>query len=456
MLTKDTLGNRIEFFKPKFVLICKTRSMFVKYLYRPNILFLILLFSPYLVKDVPPFRDIRFDHILLVFMGLRIILSGKVFRSAESIPFVLMFLIFLCSTFISSISGTFSPSMALFINIIEWYGRGFIILLFLKSFNVGFGEEEIIKLFKVVIFASVLINIIALCQLTAPFDQYVNPILSKYYSGSAESYIRLTLMGRRAVSILAGTGTAGLYALLVFTLLLFLGPKLLKMRKVVYWGLLAQSLVGGFLPLSKAFMLGVPIVLLIYCLRLNVTRIIKVGFIVLVFCIVSYCGLTYMNFQTHASYVKTYMRTLTSPDLIYAATFTPRFGEGRALDQTMDTIKKNWLVGVGVVSGIRLCDSQWVPLLVFGGIAGLTCYVWYIIIAARLVFRRKGFIQRNMMAGRQTFIFYLTILSIYILFGVGFPTFSQDKIGDFFWILTAVLSRVTIQQRNNQYDLAPI
>lgn len=426
----------------------------MKYLNRPHILFLILLFSPYIVKDVPPFRDIRFDHILLLLMGLRIILSGKVFRLAEFIPFTLMFLIFLCSTFISSISGTFSPSMALFINIIEWYGRGFIILLFLKSFNVWFGEEEVINLFKVVIFASLLINVIALCQLISPFDQVVNPFLTKYYSGTfvdGRSYIYLTLGQGRAVSILAGTGTAGLYALLVFSLLLFLGPNLLKIRKIVYWGLLAQSLVGGLLPLSKAFILGVPIVLLTYCLRLNVTRIIKLGFIVLGFCIVAYGGLAYMNLQKHASYAKTSMRRLTSPDLIYAATFGPRFSEDGALDQTMDTIKENWLIGVGVVSGIRLCDSQWVPLLVFGGIAGLTCYVWYIIIAARLVFRRKGLIQRNMIAGRQIFIFYLTIFFIYILFGIGSPTFSQDKTGDFFWILTAVLSRFTTQQANNQY-----
>jgi len=419
----------------------------VKYLYRPHILFLILLFSPYLVKDVPPFRDIRFDHILLLFMGLRIILSGKVFRSAEFIPFVLMFLIFLCSTFISSISGTFSPSMALFINIVEWYGRGFIILLFLKSSNMWFGEEEIIKLFRIVIFASVLINVIALCQLISPFDQVVNPFLTRYYSGTFgnnQSYIYILMGQGRAISILAQTGTAGLYALLVFSLLLFLGPNLLKMRKIVYGGLLAQSLVGGFLPLSKAFILGVPIVLLIYCLRLNMTRIIKLGFIVLGLCIVAYGGLGYMNLQKHASYANGSVQMLASPDLIYAATFGPRFGEGSALDKTMDITKKNWLIGTGVVSGIRLCDSQWVPLLVFGGIIGLTYYIWYIITAVWPIIKRKGFIQRNVIAGRQILIFYLTIFFIYILFGIGSPTFSQDKTGDFFWILTAVLSRLAI------------
>ncbi|MBW2645780.1 MAG: hypothetical protein JRE23_06325 [Deltaproteobacteria bacterium] len=419
----------------------------MKYLYRPHILFLILLFSPYLVKDVPPFRDIRFDHILLLFMGLRIILSGKVFRSAEFIPFVLMFLIFLCSTFISSISGTFSPSMALFINIVEWYGRGFIILLFLKSSNMWFGEEEIIKLFRIVIFASVLINVIALCQLISPFDQVVNPFLTRYYSGTFgnnQSYIYILMGQGRAISILAQTGTAGLYALLVFSLLLFLGPNLLKMRKIVYGGLLAQSLVGGFLPLSKAFILGVPIVLLIYCLRLNMTRIIKLGFIVLGLCIVAYGGLGYMNLQKHASYANGSVQMLASPDLIYAATFGPRFGEGSALDKTMDITKKNWLIGTGVVSGIRLCDSQWVPLLVFGGIIGLTYYIWYIITAVWPIIKRKGFIQRNVIAGRQILIFYLTIFFIYILFGIGSPTFSQDKTGDFFWILTAVLSRLAI------------
>lgn len=431
----------------------------MKYLYRPHILFLILLFSPYVIKDLGLLRDIRVDHILLIFMGLRLILTGKVFRSAEFIPFVLMFFIFLCSTFISSISGTFPPSMTYFINSIEWYGRGFIILLFLKSSNVWFGEEEIIKLFRIVIFASVIINLIALGQLLSPFDQFVNPFLTEYYSGTTgtnQSYIDAVLQSGRAVSILAQTGTAGLYALLVFTLLLFLGPNLLKMRRMVYWGLLIQSIAGGLLPWSKAFILGVPFVLLIYCLRLNVTRIIKVGFIVLGFCVVIYSGFDHVNLQKHASLAKGVMRMITSPKLIYEVTIIPRFGKEGPLNKTMDIIEKNWLIGVGVVSGIRMCDSQWVPLLVFGGVGGLACYAWYIIIAAQLVFRRKDFIQRNIVAGRQIFIFYLTILFVYTLFGIGSPTFSQDKTGDFFWILTAVLSRVTIQKRNNQYDLAPI
>ena len=418
----------------------------MKYLYRPNILFLILLFSPYLVKDVPPFRDIRFDHILLLLMGLRIILSGKVFKSAEFIPFTLMFLIFLCSTFISSISGTFSPSMALFINIIEWYGRGFIILLFLKSSNVWFGEEEIIKLFRIVIFASVLINLIALGQLTSPFNQYINPFLTKYYSGtfgSDVSYIDIVLKQGRAVSIFSQTGTAGLYALLVFTLLLFLDPQLLKMPKMIYWGLFAQSLIGGYLPLSKAFTLGVPIVIVIYFLRSNIKRKAKMCLILIGIFAIAY-GSILKNTATpiHGMFAKGGIRMITSPNQIYDVTLKPRFGKGAALDKTMDIVGKNQLLGVGVVSGIRICDSQWVPLLVFGGIAGLTCYAWYIIIAARLVFRRKDFIQRNMIAGRQIFIFYLTIFFIYILFGIGSPTFSQDKTGDFFWILTAVLSRL--------------
>ena len=417
---------------------------------KPKILFLIFLFSPYIVKNVPPFRDIRFDHILLLIIGLYIIYAGKIYKSNEIVAFLVMFLVFFFSTTISFLRDEYPVSLQVIINTVEWYGRGVIIVVFIKYSDDGGDESEPTDLINTLVYSGVVVNLIGISMITPKVNAVILPVIDRFYSGTFgqdKSYVEMMTASKRMISILGQTGTAGLFALLNFTALLVFERRALKMSRIAYYSFFVLSLFGGILTLSKAFYFGLPLILLFYVVKhFGGKSFLKISVVVIVFAVFIFFVLPNLGLSRQFLYALAFVRKYTNLSFaeIYQQTFVPRFSsDSGALYNTVNVVKSNLILGVGLVisPNIRVIDSQWIPFLVFGGLCGIFCYLWYMTLVIGPIFKARKTIKNDIANGGALFNYFLFLLFVYLVFGIGSPTFSQDKTGDFFWIFVATLSR---------------
>ena len=107
------------------------------------------------------------------------------------------------------------------------------------------------------------------------------------------------------------------------------------------------------------------------------------------------------------------------------------------LNSSAEVIMDHPVFGVGYVSNVNSGDSMLVHLLVRGGVVGCLYFLIFII----LLVRRVGLVG-EVIRGDTKWICeaWMVTASIFLIGGIGLPTFIQDRTGDIFWWLGALLA----------------
>ena len=106
------------------------------------------------------------------------------------------------------------------------------------------------------------------------------------------------------------------------------------------------------------------------------------------------------------------------------------------LTEAVDVLKKWPIIGVGYVSNVSSGDSMFLHCMIRGGIVGSIFFLIFLILVIRQVILRGKGDDSETKALREAWVF---VAVIFLVGGVGFPTFIQDRTGDVFWLTGALL-----------------
>jgi hypothetical protein len=105
------------------------------------------------------------------------------------------------------------------------------------------------------------------------------------------------------------------------------------------------------------------------------------------------------------------------------------------LSKALKTVSANPVFGTGYVSNVDYGDSMLVHVLVRGGALGLVLYIAFIFHMAAAVYRAN----RKNPETRPFAVAWILACAIFFIGGAAYPTFIQDRSGDVFWWLGALL-----------------
>lgn len=394
-------------------------------LYKPQILLFLLIFSPYLYHGA---FNVRFDHLILLVITA---LNYKIiFKSIQFKIFLYLYFVFIVSTYYSSKSF----NLAYAVTSVEWYGRGLLIYLWCRKLVIS--EKDLNLVLRVFVYSSVPIGFFALLQLIPATSMPVTNFFARWYSdpnpftNSSVSFLQILLGGGRAVSFLAQPGTYGMYFLVTSIILMIAKTENLFANKGYKYVLILTTFIFGPLALSKAFFYGVPLFILYYSsisiLSGKLKTVSSIAILLIFTLFLTKLPIPNLNMVTER------LKSLKSPGTMTEDTFGARYGSQGVLKESMKEIEKRPIIGYGFVSGLRMCDSLYVPILIFGGWVALLIYGLFVISCLYPLFKNK--MAFNTYQINRYRVLILTIFIFFLIFGLGYPTITQDKIGDFFWV----------------------
>lgn len=109
------------------------------------------------------------------------------------------------------------------------------------------------------------------------------------------------------------------------------------------------------------------------------------------------------------------------------------------LKKSIETIKEHLWFGVGYVSNISAGDSMLIHLLVRGGILGI--FIFFILMVSLL----------KLLSHSTTYHPINFTIILFLILGVGLPTFIQDRTSDIFWCLCCLSLIKTNLTQNPTY-----
>lgn len=272
------------------------------------------------------------------------------------------------------------------INFISYLGNiRFIILLFIYSQINDNVEDFFRNILLVIIIANVFVSFF---QLTNP--QSVTLFYKFYYSESLTPLIEALNAGefRRAYGTFGSPINLGAFSLIAFS---FFYTKILNKQQNIknVVGMLC-SFVTGLLSLTKTFLLGVPIVLfvgyvinlLFKGMKLNKKELFFKFFrrIIVLFLASILLKLIYTIITNWGLPIDYYLSFLKSPLKAFETRYDSEHG---LLSSTMDVIKENLLIGVGVtnIQGEFIGDSAYIRILHDVGVLGaLLFFILFILL----------------------------------------------------------------------------
>jgi hypothetical protein len=124
---------------------------------------------------------------------------------------------------------------------------------------------------------------------------------------------------------------------------------------------------------------------------------------------------------------------------LFDSTIGVRYFESQSADITV--LLDNFLFGVGFTEhNLRLSDSGYTPFLLVGGITGFVFLILYF--SAITINSLHRLIYLNYIENtryNKLFLAYITIIFLFSLIAIGQQTFTLDKSGDLFFILSALI-----------------
>ena len=415
---------------------------------------LIILFSPYIIPRL------RIDHLLLVGLFLFFFLKGRFF-SRPGIYIVIFYFIGFAVTFyriifLSEVLTRWSP----FFDYMEWLIRGFLLFEFTKFIlRNGSAEEHVILLFRTWVFATVVIGFIALLQMIPATSAITNNFIGQFYVN--EAFLDTLQGGSRSASITSHPGTYGQIFLTSIIILTVARHNFFE-GKFVTNCLFGLIILMSFFSLSKNIFLGIPLliatVLLYQSFKLNFYYkvIFFIPFLVLAILVISLNTPNFyvldqfimdslsLRLQYFYTVVKGAVNLLGDFDILFQATLGVRYLEAQSADVTV--FLNNIFFGVGFTEhSLRLSDSGYTPFLLVGGIIGFLPLIFYLssIIASAFEGMKKLESIETMYLFRNIF---LLLIIFNLLIGTGQQTFTLDKSGDLFFILSGILSMLSTKK----------
>jgi hypothetical protein len=408
----------------------------------------ILLFSPYI------FPRIRIDHLFLLFFLFYFFIKGQFFRSPGIYLLLFYFFGFLVTLFRIIVFDDIFTRWSPFFEYLEWLLRGFLIYEFVRYLYKDFSTlENIYSVIRAWIISCIFIGCVGILQILPWTADPINNFLGKYYINP--NFLEAILNQSRITSFTGQPGSYGQIFLCSLIFLLFLGRELFTST-----GKYLLTLVGvfllSFLSLSKNILIGAPILFAIF-LMLNTFRFafIKKILFYMPFLI---CILYIVYLSNVLVIFDQFITPILNDRLLYAyevikagsvlifsfvdlfdSTIGVRYFESQSADITV--LLDNFLFGVGFTEhNLRLSDSGYTPFLLVGGITGFVFLILYF--SAITINSLHRLIYLNYIENtryNKLFLAYITIIFLFSLIAIGQQTFTLDKSGDLFFILSALI-----------------
>ncbi len=426
-------------------------------------LFLIVLGTYAVIFTIP----LRLDHLLFPFLGMGILIYSiykyKKFEFSNVLYWYLAFLaIAVTGTIIAISSGQHFIRLVPLLSAVESHLR--ILLIFLvvaalcKHENIDFS-----LIIKGLILISIILSIFGFLQVSRHpqvLHDLARNITLYCYSGRSDRGVSIAglLTGIRAVSTFYMPGNFGLFCSLIISFML-IGKRSLNFHYLIYYPVLFLTILGLFFSGSKAVFSSL-FVLMSYFIITRKWKVI-ISVIVGIALSLSIAGLfsehllsgykTYVNQKSFISFYNKFLGkrfgafakeqnngTIKNPsdlcnknsgkDIQY------KFEPGN-LNKTFEVIYKNLFFGVGYVSDVNYGDSMIIHLLVRGGVTGFLLYLIFLYKLCLLIYKRNK--DEPLMCEYSNA--WIVSCAIFIVAGIAFPSFVQDRTGDVFWCLGALL-----------------
>jgi len=418
------------------------------------LLFVIILFGPYLPHFNPLPGRVRLDHLLLPGLGilifLRSVVKEEIQVSSYFMVYVALLLWFLSITVVITIFPStkyISPSTSV-IAALDSYLRPLLILFIVANMRVG--KTELVAVVRLVLLASLPLFIIGILQLVPATKSTVNELLVTLYDngratgGSGHKHFYNVLSGGRAMSIFWQVSTFGMFATLCLGLLIaqFIGARIIKSRTVTYL-ILLLTIIGGVISGSKVFTGGIIIMAISAVISTQVRRhLMRPRNIILAIVTIILFSLMLAQFFPRAYNLFTVRFEPTS--------FISRYGAGRfwASDipglapkvvrtGAVDIFKSYPVAGLGLTVANRTTDSFLFGILIMGGVIGGFIFILFMgIICSKMLSIARRHPDKTV-ASLSLAMLFLTI--VFFAAAVGFHTFIQDRVGDTYWLLVGLL-----------------
>lgn len=267
------------------------------------------------------------------------------------------------------------------------------------------------KVLSVTLFVNVTFSII---QILVP--RSVNLFVNLYGKASNAVLYRIQAMGyfSRAVGTFGSPTLLGPFALICFSF--YFAMLFTKNRNSNVYIKLLFSLVIGALSLSKAFIIGVPIMtaLILFSVRkrLQLRNIVRFFLLILTILLIVHFGYTFLiqNTAINSKVIEYYFGMVNNPIKAFQTRYS---GEGN-LQDAFAVFINNPIFGVGLnsVKGEFIGDSTYVQLLHNTGIIGLFVMIIFFIGVIKSYHRRRDEIA-------------FVVIVAALIAGIGIPIFTE-------------------------------
>jgi hypothetical protein len=417
---------------------------------------LIVLFGPYFTYKIP----IRLDHIALPLIFIYLFIKNiKTCNNIKELPIIILPIIFfilivLIATIFTLKSGEYPFHLSFGLGDLENHCRiamyVFIIYFLSKDYYI-----DISKIFEIVFWMAVILSVFGILQAVSSFgikeiDKLIRSISLLLYEGQhlrGKSVVELCL-GIRAVTTFNTPGNFGIFLGIVCSFFFF-RPEQFKFKHIHYFiGIFVINL-AGFLTISKSFMGFYFILLCGLILKLKYKRVV----LLIAIFMVSYISMAKLS--PYAEHVfKVNGMSVLSPVQFYNVWLGPRFGKIKIKinnDYNIDDsrysyndysdigegyltdfkkiLKDHPIIGVGYVL-VKSGDSMLNHLIVRSGILGSILFTLFLMLIFRKIYLEKS----------EYTVFLIIIFTTFLIGGIAFPTYIQDRSGDLFWLIILTFS----------------
>lgn len=426
--------------------------------------FLVLLFGPYFTLFG---LRIRADHLLMPLIAATCIFQGwrrerKIYVPLWILPILLLMATAVLSTALSCTRGEYEFSMRVFLAGLESHAR--IVMIILAAAQLKRGSIRMPTVLAALGVAAFLLACLAILQVY-PDEIWASTLARKMsialyegpHSSRGSSVVVqcLTRTDKRAVASLYHPGNCALFFCTVMPFLVFTEHFRRVVRRM-YVPALVTIVLGWSLTISEGFIAGLPLLMVYAAWRRRWRPLAYLVFalavtVPLVVIISSYAKRSFTEhiFQNSPTdYYNVYfgskfgrLGSENSPAAQPTKETPVRTPPSGYLDDAFATIRRRPVIGVGYVPDSKAGDSMIVHLMVVSGTVGTAAFAVFITGFAMSIIRRMRSVDSHT---RHAYHAYLLVLFMYVVFGIAFPTFVQDRAGDVFWWMGALLGLTTV------------
>lgn len=400
---------------------------------------LLFAFGPYLTNS-----GIRLIHIVYIFLPL-LLINIKELESYKIISSLLTLFIILVLWFIFvTILFDFENITVIIANLDNFLLPIALIVFFVtnsKRLSIESIELLIVNLAKVFLIILAINSVLIFLHLYVDISWVFEPFLrTGGRLGNENVWIRSARM-ERFIGIFSTPFESGI----VNSLGLLVWGYLYKSQKELskkYWVFLGIIVLGGLIALSKAFFLGIIILLIFITSKKIIKNIININIIFILFFIItigSYVFDIWLGFDSLKKYL-----IFDDYNAFYEIYLGGRYNPGATAMTSIKKITSDVLITGYGLSYDGIVDSAYLQILAFGGIIGLLIFL---LILLKLFY--YGFSSRNF-SNEGRFIYFSVIFIFIASFGA--PVLTKNKFSEIYLLfIYLMIYKNLLINKNNKY-----